>query len=51
MNVRTNDKIYIKHGDLNIPFIGLEEALKDYNEENLNTIVSNVLNFPTSTST
>ena len=44
MNVRTNDKIYIKHGDLNIPFIGLEEALKDYNEENLNTIVSNVLN-------
>ena len=44
MNIRTNDKIYIKHGDLNIPFIGLEEALKEYNEENLNTIVSNVLN-------
>ena len=43
MNIKTNDKIYIKHGDLNIPFIGLEEALKEYNEENLNTIVSNVL--------
>jgi hypothetical protein len=44
MNIKTNDKIYIKHGDLNIPFIGLEEALKEYNEKNLNTIVSNVLN-------
>tara|TARA_Y100001970_G_scaffold31463_1_gene39116 strand:+ start:21724 stop:22242 length:519 start_codon:yes stop_codon:yes gene_type:complete len=44
MNVKTNDKIYIKHGNLNIPFIGLEEALKEYNEENLNTIISNVLN-------
>lgn len=43
MNVRTNDKIYIKHGDLNIPFIGLEESLKEYNEENINTIISNVL--------
>jgi len=44
MNVKTNDKIYIKHGDLNIPFIGLEESLKEYNEENINTIISNVLN-------
>jgi hypothetical protein len=43
MNVKTNDKIFIKHGDYNIPFIGLEEALKEYNEENINTIVSNVL--------
>ena len=44
MNIKTNDKIYIKHGDISIPFIGLEEALKEYNEENLNTIISNVLN-------
>ena len=44
MNVKTNDKIYIKHGDINIPFIGLEESLKEYNEENLNIIISNVLN-------
>tara|TARA_Y100000389_G_C17230538_1_gene397919 strand:- start:150 stop:668 length:519 start_codon:yes stop_codon:yes gene_type:complete len=43
MNVKTNDKIFIRHGDYNIPFIGLEEALKEYNEENINTIVSNVL--------
>ena len=43
MNVRTNDKIYIRHGDYNIPFVGLEEALKEYNEENINKIVSNVL--------
>ena len=33
MNVKTNDKIFIRHGDYNIPFIGLEEALKEYNEE------------------
>ena len=44
MNVKTNDKIYIKHGELNIPFIGLEEALIEYNEENINKIISNVLN-------
>lgn len=44
MNVINDDKIYIKHGELNIPFIGLEESLKDYNEENINTIISNVLN-------
>jgi len=43
MNVRTNDKIYIRHKDYNIPFIGLEEALKEYNEDNINKIVSNVL--------
>lgn len=43
MNVRTNDKIYIRHGDYNIPFVGLEEALKEYNEDNINKIVSNVL--------
>ena len=43
MNVRTNDKIYIRHCDYNIPFVGLEEALKEYNEENINKIVSNVL--------
>ena len=43
MNIKTNDKIYIKYGDNDIPFIGLEESLKEYNEENINTIVSNVL--------
>jgi|TARA_B110000444_G_scaffold129016_1_gene121402 hypothetical protein len=43
MNVKSNDKIFIRHGEYNIPFIGLEEALKEYNEENINTIVSNVL--------
>ena len=39
MNVINDDKIYIKHGELNIPFIGLEESLKEYNEENINTII------------
>lgn len=43
MDTRTNDKIHIRHNDLNIPFIGLEEALIDYSEENINKIVSNVL--------
>ena len=43
MNIQTNDKIHIKYGDHDLPFIALEESLKEYNEENINTIVSNVL--------
>ena len=43
MSIQTNDKIHIKYGNQDLPFIGLEESLKEYNEENINTIVSNVL--------
>jgi hypothetical protein len=43
MSIQTNDKINIKYGDNDLPFIGLEESLKEYNEENINTIISNVL--------
>lgn len=42
MNIQTNDKIRVKYGDQDLVFVGLEEALKDFNEDNLNKIVQNV---------
>ena len=43
MNIQTNDKIRVKYGDKDLIFIGLEEALNDFNEDNLNKIVQNVM--------
>lgn len=42
MNINTNDKIRIKYNDNELVFVGLENALKDFNEENLNKIIHNV---------
>lgn len=42
MNIQTNDKIRIQYGDNELIFVNLEEALKEFNEENLNKIVKNV---------
>ena len=35
MNIQTNDKIRIKYGEQELVFVGLEEGLKDFNEDNL----------------
>ena len=42
MNIQTNDKIRIKYGENELVFVNLEEALRDFNEDNLNKIVQNV---------
>ena len=42
MNIQTNDKIRVKYGDSDLIFVNLEEALKEFNEDNLNKIVQNV---------
>lgn len=42
MHVHTNDKIRIKYNDSETIFIGLEEALKEFNETNLNKITKNI---------
>ena len=42
MNIQTNDKIRIKYGEQELVFVGLEEGLKEFNEDNLNKIVKNV---------
>lgn len=42
LHVHTNDKIRVKDGDNETIFIGLEEALKEFNEENLNKITKNI---------
>ena len=43
MNIQTDDKIRVKYGDEDLVFVNLEEALKEFNEENLNRIVQNVM--------
>ena len=43
MNIQTNDKIRVKYGETELVFVNLEEALKDFNEDNLNKIVQNVI--------
>ncbi len=43
MNIQTNDKIRVKYGEQDLIFVGLEEALNDFNEDNLNKIVQNVM--------
>ena len=43
MNIQTDDKIRVKYGDKDLVFVNLEEALKEFNEENLNRIVQNVM--------
>ena len=42
MNIQTDDKIRVKYGEKDLIFVGLEEGLKEFNEENLNKIVHNV---------
>lgn len=42
MNMQTNDKIRIQYGEQELVFVCLEEALKEFNEDNLNKIVQNV---------
>ena len=42
MNIQTNDKIRIKYGENELVFVNLEEALRDFNEDNLNKIEQNV---------
>ena len=42
MNIQTNDKIRIKYGEQELIFVGLEEGLKEFNEDNLNKIVKNI---------
>lgn len=43
MNIQTDDKIRIKYGETDLVFVNLEEALKEFNEDNLNKIVQNVM--------
>ena len=43
MNIQTDDKIRVKYGESDLVFVNLEEALKEFNEDNLNKIVQNVM--------
>lgn len=43
MNIQTDDKIRVKYGETDLVFVNLEEALKEFNEDNLNKIVQNVM--------
>tara|TARA_B110000259_G_scaffold163552_1_gene188970 strand:- start:3183 stop:3695 length:513 start_codon:yes stop_codon:yes gene_type:complete len=43
MNIKTDDKIRVKYGEDDLTFVNLEEALREFNEENLNRIVHNVM--------
>jgi len=43
MNIQTDDKIRVKYGDEDLVFVNLEEALKEFNEDNLNKIVKNIM--------
>ena len=42
-NVNRDDKITINYKNNDITFIGLKEALKEYTEENINIIMSNII--------
>jgi hypothetical protein len=42
-NVNRDDKFTINYKNNNMTFIGLKEALKEYNEENINIIMSNII--------
>ena len=43
MNIQTDDKIRVKYGENDLVFVNLEEALKEFSEDNLNKIVKNVM--------
>ena len=42
-NVNKDDKMTINYKNNELTFIGLKEALKEYNEQNINTIMSNII--------
>ena len=47
MNIQTNDKIRIKYGEQELIFVGLEEGLKEFNEDNLNKMFGKMSNLTT----
>ena len=46
-HIKTNDKISIQNGQKNIIFIHIQEAMNDFNEENINSLIENILSMIT----
>jgi hypothetical protein len=41
--LKTNDKIAIRYGSDQLIFVGLEGGIRTFNEENINTIIDNII--------